>query len=70
MRGRAHVDKSGVDSSGLKVACLGGLKGNGGAGVQGTAALNERNAFPPRRGSSFVGRDLCLVVSSSSRYSR
>lgn len=59
--GEEHVDESGRDSSRLSVACLGELKRDGGAGVRGTAALSERNAFPDRRGSSFsvfVGRDL------------
>lgn len=37
------------------------MKENGGAGVMGTAALSERNAFTHGRGPSFsvfVGRDL------------
>lgn len=63
------VDESGVDSSRLRVACIGGLKGNGRAGVWGTAALTERSAFPDKRGSSFSvlmeGISILVVISSS-----
>ena len=63
------VDESGVDSSRLRVACIGGLKGNGRAGVWGTAALTERSVFPDKRGSSFSvlmeGISILVVISSS-----